>query len=61
MVTEWPTDEPAVFAVLGVAHSSAFNATDSLFKSPVCEATCCSFRSLLALQVNCYCGQTNKD
>ncbi len=30
-------------------HSQAFNSTDSLFNSPVCEAVCCFFRSLLAL------------
>ncbi len=45
------------------AHSSAFhkafNATDSLFNSPVCEAACCFFRSLLALRVNGYYGRTN--
>ncbi len=52
--------KPAAFAVLciksQVAHSSAFNkafnATDSLFNSPVCEAVYCFFRSLLALRVN---------
>ncbi len=48
-----------------VAHSlafnKAFNATDSLFDSPVCEAACCFFRSLLVLQVNGYYGWTNKE
>ncbi len=47
------------------AHSSAFNktfnATDSLFISPVCEVACCFFWSLLALWVNCYYKRTNKE
>ncbi len=44
-----------------VLHSLAFNATDSLFNSPVCEVVCCFFRSLLALGVNGYYGRTNKE
>ncbi len=32
------------------AFNKAFNATDSLFNSPVCEVACCFFWSLLALQ-----------
>ncbi len=69
----WPTDgQPATFAVLWpgcqrwnsenseAVHSSAFNTTDSLFSSPVCEAAFCFFWSLLVLWVNCCYGRTNK-
>ncbi len=44
-----------------VAFNKAFNATDSLLTSPVCEAVYCLFQSLLALLVNGYYGQTNKE
>ncbi len=42
-----------------VAHSWAFNATDSLFNSPVCVWSS-FFRSLLAVWVNCYYGKQTK-
>ncbi len=44
-----------------LAFNKAFNATDSLFNSPVLEAAYLFFRSLLALRVNGYYGWTNKE
>ncbi len=43
------------------AFNKAFNATDSLFNSLVCEAAYCFFQSLLTLWVNGYYGRTNKE
>ncbi len=77
MVTEPIDESPYVCSVMTrvsaatfleksqAAHSEAlnkvFNAADSLFNSPVCEAVYCFFRSLLALRVSGYYGQTNKE
>ncbi len=44
-----------------LGFNEAFNATDSLFNSPVCGAAYCFFASLLVLRVNGYYVQTNKE
>ncbi len=47
-------------AAHSLAFNKAFNATDSLFNSPVDEAVHCFLQSVLLLWVNSYYGRTNK-
>ncbi len=57
----WRLSRKKLQAAHSLAFNKTFNATDSLFNSPVCEAVYCIFWSLLALWVNGYYGRTNKE
>ncbi len=67
----WPTDESCICSITTrvvtfleksqMAHSLAFNTTDSLFNSPACEAAYCFSQSLQVLWENAYYARTNKE